>query len=118
MDSFACDVLINPGLRQYKFGHFVLGEFPLWLVAEHLKYGLNPRTPRRGVQSEKVSSVKGCDGGRREQWGWSPLLAGLFYAIRSCLGLVLPEARPCAPYSQRALSGRRAAAGTRRSGEF
>ena len=53
------DVLINPGLRQYKFGHFVLGEFPLWLVAEHLKYGLNPRTPRRGVQSEKVSSVKG-----------------------------------------------------------
>ena len=81
MDSFACDVLINPGLRQYKFGHFVLGEFPLWLVAEYLKYGLNPRTPRRGVQSEKVSSVKGYDGGRREQWGWSPLLAGL----RSCL---------------------------------
>lgn len=31
---------------------------------------------------------------------------------------ILPEARPCAPYSQRALSGRRAAAGTRRSGEF
>ena len=30
------DVLINPGLRQYKFGHFVLGEFPLWLVAEQV----------------------------------------------------------------------------------
>ena len=38
MDSFACDVLINPGLRQYKFGHFVLGEFPLWLVAEQLTF--------------------------------------------------------------------------------
>ena len=33
-----CDVLINPGLRQYKFGHFVLGELSVWLALKHLKY--------------------------------------------------------------------------------